>query len=105
MSAISTATDRIPAHLMHQEPKVDPVFRDWLERRNREAGQHQGSSKASQEFMERIASLCEERKFQRAFEHYDRYREQLEATAELLEFDQMIGNIRHQLRIIECTVA
>lgn len=104
MSAISTATDRIPAHLTRREPTTDPVFRDWLERRNREAEQRQGSSMALNEFMERIASMCERREFEPAFEHYDRFRRQFEATGELLEFDQAICNIRNQLKLIESAV-
>lgn len=101
MSAISTATDRIPAHLTRQEPTADPAFRDWLERRNREAGHHQGSSMELHEFMERITSMCEKREFQRALEHYDCFRRRFEATGELLEFDQAIAGIRSKLGLME----
>lgn len=104
MSVMSAVPDRIPAHLARQEPKIDPVFQAWLARRNWEAGQRQGSSVALHEFMEQISSRCEQREFESAFEHYDRLRRQFEATSELLEFDQIIHNIREQLEILKSTV-
>lgn len=62
-----------------------------------ESGLRQNSSVELGEFLEQMVSMCEQQSYHAALAYYDNNRGQFKPDPALVEFDRLVGNLRHKL--------